>query len=102
METVASFPHFPGNAVEEAFLQPLPGLRAPDGGMGLLVALHGGRANAGMDRCIVGAHIVPEKPVELLQGGDGIQIECIEPGLLERPELALYFRFRGAVTDLRM
>lgn len=70
--------HLPGDAVEEAFLQPLSGLRDADGGTGLLVALHGRGADAGMNRGIIGTHIVPEEPARLLQGaisfgGDGVQ-----------------------------
>ena len=59
--------HLPGDAVEETFLQPFPGLRHADGAAGLLVALQGSGADAGMDGCIVGAHIVLKQPVELRQ-----------------------------------
>ena len=91
MDTVESLPTFLVNTVQEAFLQPFPGLRHADGGTGLLVALQGRGPDAGMDGSIVGAHVVLEQPAKLRQRGDGIQIKCIEPGLLEGPELALYF-----------
>ena len=55
-----------------------------------MVALQGRGADAGMDGRIVGAHIVFKEPVELRQRGDGIQIQRVEPGLLEGSELALH------------
>ena len=55
-----------------------------------------------MDRCIIGAHIVLEQPVELRQGGDGIQVQRIKPGLLERSELALDLDLGCTVTVLRI
>ena len=79
--------YLPGDTVQEAFLQPFPGFRHADGGACLPVLFHGSGADAGMDGRIVGAHIVPEQPIELCQGGDGIQVQGIEPCLLERPEL---------------
>ncbi len=89
-------------SVEEALFQPLSGFRHADGGTGLLVAFHGRGADAGMDGCIVGAHIVLEQPVKLCQGGDGIQIQGIEPCLLECSELAFDFCLGGTITDLRV
>ena len=94
--------HLPGNAVQEAFLQPFPGLRHADGGTCLLVALHGCGADAGMDGCIAGAHIVLKQPVELRQGGDGVHVQRIEPCLFQGSELAFNFCLRGTITDLRM
>ena len=73
-----------------------------DGGPGLLVPLHGRGIDAGMDRCIIGAHIVLEQLVELRLGGDGIQVQRIEPGLLEHSELALDLGLGCTVTDLRI
>ena len=87
--------HFPGNTVQEALFQPFPGFRHADGGAGLLVPFHGRRAGAGMDGGIVGAHIVLEQPVKLCQRGDGIQIQGIEPCLLECSELAFDFCLGG-------
>ena len=94
--------HFPGNTVQEALFQPFPGFRHADGGAGLLVPFHGRRAGAGMDGGIVGAHIVLEQPVKLCQRGDGIQIQGIEPCLLECSELAFDFCLGGTITDLRV
>lgn len=53
--------HLPGDAVEEALLQPLSGLRAPDGGTCLLIALQRRGTDAGMNSCIIGAHDVLSK-----------------------------------------
>ena len=87
-------------SVEEALFQPLSGFRHADGGTGLLVAFHGRGADAGMDGCIVGAHIVLKQPAKLRQRGNGIQVQCIEPCLLERPELAFDLGLGSTVTDL--
>ena len=65
-----------------------------------MVALHGCGADAGMDGCIAGAHIVLKEPAKLRQRGDGIQIQRVEPGLLEGPELAFCFGPGGTITDL--
>ena len=46
------------DAVEETFLQPLPGFGHADQGVCILVTLQERGANAGMERCIIGAHIV--------------------------------------------
>ncbi len=94
--------HLPGNAIQETLFQPLPGLLHADGRTGLLVASQGRSADAGMDRCIIRAHVVLKEPIELCQGSDGVHVQRIEPCLLERPELALNFCFRGTITDLRV
>ena len=67
-----------------------------------MVALHGRGADAGMNRGIIGTHIVPEEAVKLLQGGDRVHIQRIEPGLFECSELAFDFGFGGTVTDFRV
>ena len=84
--------------VKEAFLQPLSGLRAPDGRACLLVALQGRGADAGMDGGIVGTHVILEKPIELLQGGNGIHVQGIKPSFLQCSELALDLGLGGSVT----
>ena len=53
-----------------------------------------------MQGCVIGAHVVPEQAVKLCQGGDGLQVKGIEPGLLQGSELALDFGLGCAVPDL--
>jgi len=55
-----------------------------------------------MHGSIVGADIVPQEGIELCQGRDGIHVQRIKPGLLERPELAFNFCLAGAVTNFCM
>ncbi len=55
-----------------------------------------------MDRRIVGAHIVLKQPVKLRQRGDGIHVQCIQPGFFQRPELAFYLSPGSAVTNFCM
>ncbi len=90
------------DTVQETLFQPFSGLRHADGGTGLLVAFHGRGADAGMDGCIVGAHVILKQPAKLCQRGDGIHVQCIEPGFFQRPELALDLCLGSSVTDLCM
>ena len=55
-----------------------------------------------MDGCIVGAHVILKQPTKLRQRGDGIHVQCIEPGFFQRPELALDLCLGSSVTDLCM
>ena len=90
--------HFPCDAVQETFLQPFPGLRHADRGAGLLVALQGRGSDAGMDGSVVGAHVILKEPVELIQRGDGIHVQGVEPCLFQRSELPLDLGLGGSVT----
>ena len=67
-----------------------------------MIALQGCGVNTGMNGSIVEAHIVLKKAVELLQGGDGVQVQGIEPGLFQRSKLPLNLSLGGTIPDFRM
>ena len=58
--------------------------------------------DAGMERGIVGPHIVQEQGVELFQRSDIVQLQSVEPALLEGAEVALHLGLAGPVPDLGM
>lgn len=83
--------YFTGDTVQEAFIQPFPGLWHADGRTCLQVPFHRCGAYAGMEGGIVGTDVIPQEFIELCKGVDRIQVKPIKPGFLECSELTFDF-----------
>ena len=75
-------PDFPGDPVQEAFIEPFTGLRRADLGLRILIAVKRSGFDTGMEGGVVGADVFSEKGVKILQGVDRIHVKAVEPALL--------------------
>lgn len=86
------------DAVEEAFLQPFPGLWETGMGACAAVAFKGGTVNTGVVRGVIFPDVIRKQAVELREGMYGFYVKRVQPPFLERAEMPLDFPLAGPIS----